>query len=266
MTHALLDADLVAFRCAASAEQEDEATACWRAQRLIEQIILDTNGSGYSLYLTGRNNFRKTIDPQYKANRIGKEPPRHLQAIREFLVANWGAEVCTGYEADDALGMAQTHDTVICSLDKDLLQVPGQHYNWVKQEKLTVTSDDGLKAFYAQTLIGDRSDNIIGVAGIGKVKAEKLLSSLLPNEYYDACRHLYNDDERYHRNCQLLWIWREPNGTWQPPLHDRSTHSPEREEDLPLSCIGFPIDSDADCQTGSADSKDYPSITTEQET
>lgn len=219
MTHALLDADLVAFRVAASAEDAESDMACWRAQRLVEIILSDVEASSYNLYLTGPNNFRKKLTTSYKANRVGKPLPKHLQAIREFLVANWDAEVTDGYEADDALGMNQVADgsSIICSLDKDLLQVPGRHYNWVKQEETYITEEEGIKRFYAQTLIGDRADNIIGVAGLGPVKTEKILSSVSPKNYYQVCRELYKDDERYHTNCKLLWVWRTMNGTWEIP-------------------------------------------------
>jgi len=219
MTHALLDADLVAFRVAASTEDTEPEIACWRAQRLVEIILSDVEASSYNLYLTGPNNFRKKLTTSYKANRVGKPLPKHLQVIREFLVANWDAEVTDGYEADDALGMNQVADgsSIICSLDKDLLQVPGRHYNWVKQEETHITEEEGIKRFYAQTLIGDRTDNIIGVAGLGPVKTEKILSSVPPKNYYQVCRELYKNDERYHTNCKLLWVWRTMNGTWEIP-------------------------------------------------
>lgn len=227
--------DLVAFRCAASAEQEEADIACIRAHKLVEEILADVAATSYKLFLTGQNNFRKKLDPKYKANRKDKEPPRHLQAVREFLVTQHKAEVCQGYEADDALGMEQkAFGTVICTLDKDLKQVPGHHYNWVKKEFFVVTPDEGLKSFFASSLIGDRSDNIIGVAGIGPVKAERILSAVLPEEYYQTCRKLYNDDERYHRNLSLLWIWRSPLDIWEPPetVHHCGEDAERNEEAL----------------------------------
>ena len=144
----------------------------------------------------------------------------------------WKAILCEGYEADDALGIEATKDknTVICSLDKDLLQIPGKHYNWVKKEFKTITPDNGLLAFYTQTLVGDTSDNITGVVGIGPVKAGKALNGLLPEEYYQTCREMYNDDERYYNNCRLLWIWRELGGTWDLQLHSGSTEQGEARE------------------------------------
>jgi 5'-3' exonuclease len=91
------------------------------------------------------------------------------------------------------------------------------HYNFVKKLLTKVTPSEGLKNFYTQVLTGDRTDNVIGLAGIGPVKAGKILEGLLPEEYYEACRGAYNDDERLHSNCKLLWVWRAPNQIWEPP-------------------------------------------------
>lgn len=221
---ALIDADIVAYRCAASAEKDDMSIALIRTELLMKEIISATDATEYKAFLSGskETNFRYTIDPTYKANRAALVRPVHLDACKQFLVTHWKAEICTGYEADDGMGINQKPSgTVICSIDKDMLQVPGQHYNFVKKEFTQVTADQGLKSFYIQTLVGDRSDGITGVVGIGPVKAAKILDPLLPEEYYSACKAMYDGDvDRYHSNCKLLWIWREPNGTWK--AHDET--------------------------------------------
>ena len=108
-------------------------------------------------------------------------------------------------------------DTIIVSADKDLRQIPGKHYNFVKEELFEVTPLEGLRFFYKQTLIGDSSDNIYGVKGIGPVKAGKLIDCLdTEEEMYYTCRNLYKDDDRFHLNCKLLWILREDMKIWEP--------------------------------------------------
>ena len=88
----------------------------------------------------------------------------------------------------------------------------------MKKEAQVVGVDQGRKFLYLQSLIGDKSDNIIGVAGIGPVKASRALSELeTEQEWYDKCRELYNNDERYHLNLQLLYIWQKPNDKWELP-------------------------------------------------
>jgi len=220
---ALIDGDIVVYRGAASAEKEEQWVALARADQMIQDILADTGSDSYSVYLTGTDNFRREIAPSYKANRPD-ERPAHWQAVREFLVTHHKAEICNGHEADDQLGIQQDKErgtTVICSIDKDLLQIPGRHYNFVKKTFQEVGIDEGLEHLYLQSLIGDRSDNIIGVAGIGPVKAAQALDGLLPEEWYGKCRELYNDDERFHLNMKLLYIWQKPNDIWQPPTKEQ---------------------------------------------
>jgi len=229
---ALIDGDIVVYRAAASAEEDDQWIAQARADQMMQDILADTGSTSYSVYLTGSGNFRREIAPSYKANRPDSRP-KHWEAVREFLVTQHKAVVCNGFEADDQLGIDQdkTHGaTVICSIDKDLLQIPGKHYNFVKKIFQDVTYDEGIKALYIQSLVGDRSDNIFGVQGIGPVKAEKALAELLPEEYYEACRNLYNDDERYHLNMKLLYIWQKPNDFWQAPTGAANNTEPAANE------------------------------------
>src|SRR3990167_8411725 len=105
MTIALIDADLVAYRCAASTEKNDADIAMIRASRLLTDIITIVDASEIKLYLSGSTNFRKEIYSAYKANRDKLVRPMFLQPVREYLVKEWGAEVSDGYEADDALGI-----------------------------------------------------------------------------------------------------------------------------------------------------------------
>ena len=226
----LIDGDIIVYRGAASAEEDDVWVALARADQMIQDIIADTGSTSYNVYLTGTGNFRRDISVSYKANRPDSRP-KHWEAVREFLITQHKAMMCNGYEADDEMGVQQDKEamsTVICSIDKDLLQIPGRHYNFVKKLHSVVTPENGLKFLYMQSLIGDRSDNIIGVAGIGPVKAERALAELLPEEWYDKCRELYNDDERFHLNMKLLYIWQKPNDSWEPPT--TTTDSPQGEE------------------------------------
>ena len=218
---ALLDGDIIAYRSAAAAEKFDVSVAIDWSNRLVEDILNATGATEYQVFLScpKEDNFRYKVDSQYKANRKDVVHPQHLAAAKGFLVTSWQAEMCKDHEADDALGVNQKEDgTVICSIDKDLLQVPGHHYNFVKKLLINVTPDEGLYNFYTQTLVGDRSDNVIGVRGIGPVKAAQILGGLLPEEYYQTCKDLYAGDvDRYHNNCKLLWVWRKPNDVWEPP-------------------------------------------------
>jgi 5'-3' exonuclease len=138
----------------------------------VRKILDAVKAEDYTIYLTSqdKSNFRLTLDPSYKANRTAPKPPYYL-LLREYMIQEHKAEVAFGMEADDLLGINQTEDTVICSIDKDLKQIAGRHYNFVKDEHCTVSISDGLYWFYTQLLTGDPSDNIKGVAGIGPKRA-----------------------------------------------------------------------------------------------
>jgi DNA polymerase-1 len=190
----------------------------------MREILEETQASSYKVYLTGINNFRKEIYPEYKANRIGAPKPKHLAATVEFLINEWKAETTDGYEADDALGMEQTEDTVICSIDKDLLMIPGHHWNFVKKETTIINELEGIRQLYRQSLIGDTSDNIFGVKGVGKVGASKLIDHLEDEkEMYEMVKEKYQNDQRLLVNLNCLWIWRNMNEKWSDRFE--SSHS-----------------------------------------
>jgi 5'-3' exonuclease len=219
----LIDGDIVAYRCAATCEAESFRIAAYRMEDMLFDIFTSVKAKEYRMYLTGKDNFRYKIDPQYKFNRKDKPRPIHLPACQEYLVTKYKAIVTDGIEADDALGIEQCRhleneevSTVICSIDKDLLQIPGEHWNFVKKEALTVSKTQGLRHFYKQLLIGDTSDNIFGIKGIGKVKAGYHLDPIDDEvEMYNIVKGLYNDDERFLKNCNTLWIQQREDELWQ---------------------------------------------------
>lgn len=123
----------------------------------------------------------------YKGNRSGEkdawikfwEPH-----IRRRLIERWGF-VCSPawLETDDVVAyLSAVTKGIICSPDKDLKQMPGAFYNYKElgTEKHKgveiVSAKEALRNFYFQLLVGDTTDNINGVTGMGEVKANKLLN------------------------------------------------------------------------------------------
>jgi 5'-3' exonuclease len=179
----------------------------------------------YKVYLTGKGNFRHDIavTEPYKGNRKEKEKPVHLEAIRQYLIKDWNAVVSEGEEADDLIAIDATAipDSIIVSLDKDFNQVPGKHYNFNKQDLYNVSEDEGLLFFYRQIIMGDKADNIVGVHGIGEKKSQKLLEDLSEIEMYNKCIELLDSEERVIENARLLWLRREPDQLWEPPVEEK---------------------------------------------
>ena len=221
MSKVYLDADTVAYRCAASCEptrtkdyREDVETAIRRADELMFRILGECDTDEYLAWLSGSENFRKLLDPSYKANRDRLRRPEHLQSVREFLVQQWGAKVTAGYEADDAIGIAYRGDGVIVSVDKDFKQIPGRHFNFVTMEWDTVSDVQADFNFWCAMLIGDRADNIRGLPGIGVVKAPRILGGVPRQDLKAKVFELYEQyDMDFHLNYDLLHILRD-DGEW----------------------------------------------------
>lgn len=219
---ALIDADVIVYRVAFASQEDTAEICCARAKELLFDIVYkELECDDYKAYLTGSGNFRHLVatTAPYKGNRKDIPKPVHYEALREYL-GRLGAETVTGQEADDEIAIqANQGNYWIVSIDKDFDQVPGWHYNFVKKEKYYITEEEGIHNFYCQILTGDRVDNIIGIKGIGPVKAEKILKDCkTEQEYYDACVKAYDGDvARVNENGVLLWLRRIPNQHWCPP-------------------------------------------------
>ena len=191
---------------------------------MIKNIMDKTGASSYRGFLTGKGNYREDIDSRcpYKGQR-SPDKPTHFYAARDYLITQYGAETIDGAEADDAMGWNQTDNTIILTLDKDLDQIKGKHFNWTKDKLYEVTQDEADRFLYHQILTGDNVDNIKGIKGVGPKTAEKLLQDAATiEEMYTICLEQYEqagmDYYDLLENGNLLWIQRSPNQHWLPPL------------------------------------------------
>lgn len=230
---ALIDGDVVAYRAAASCEptktkQEREPLdiALFRADDVMRRILAETNSEHFRVFLGGGENFRYKLAPDYKANRRDTIRPMWLEPVREYLLLEWNAELAMGVEADDMLGINQTHDSIICSIDKDLKQVPGRHYNFVTGEFSAVDEQQGWANFYIQLLMGDRADNVQGFDGKMRQVVPKFLQPYVdrireaegPKDMFDIVQEIYElGDEALLVNGQLLYILRSMEDSWTFP-------------------------------------------------
>lgn len=225
---ALIDADVMVYRIGFTTQEEPVHVAKSRLTEWLEDFVyLGLKVDDYEAYLTGKGNFRNevAVTVPYKGNRDNLQRPVHYQALREHLVKRHGAIVTEGYEADDAVAMRSTElldNCWIVHVDKDLDQLQGHHYNPVKNEKYYVDEFTGLTNFYKQILTGDRVDNIIGLHGIGPVKASKALKECkTEKELYEAVCELYEKHgeplSRVIENGNLLWLRRTKDQQWMPP-------------------------------------------------
>ena len=222
-TLALLDGDIICYRIGFTTQDVNEKITLSRINSYLDNILFDSGASDYVIYLTGNNNYRKVIYPEYKANRT-QEKPKHYELIREYLMNHEAAVMCEEEEADDVIGYSQTESTIICTIDKDLDQIPGRHFNFVKNKHYEVTEDEGLAFFYSQLLTGDRVDNIPGLPKVGPAKAKKILGEWTDEQdaktkTLEAYKELLGLDEEKARERinligRLLWIRKVPEEVW----------------------------------------------------
>ena len=146
---------------------------------------------------TQKPTFRHTLFPDYKATRekMPDELQEQIPRIREILLAlRIPVLELEGYEADDIIGKLSRQGVkkglrvVIVSGDKDFCQLVGNDVillnpgkrnmadEWVDAkgvvEKLGVPPE---KVVDLLSLMGDSSDNVPGVPGIGRKTGEKLI-------------------------------------------------------------------------------------------
>lgn len=166
----------------------------------IEAAVRDSKCDVGELFLSpeGNANFRFEIYPEYKANRKNAHKPVHYKALRNFAVKHMGAVVCDNIEADDEINIranelaAQDKEFCVVTVDKDLNQIPGWHYDWRKKRLYDVTLEEARECLYVQVLQGDSVDNIKGCPGIGPAKATKALKHAEDDaEMLEVCKWLY---------------------------------------------------------------------------
>lgn len=173
------------------------------------------NDAFVCVFDASRTSFRQDIYPAYKANR--QETPEDLISqsylVREGVAAMGIPVLCIpGVEADDVIATlahnnCKGHDaTRIITSDKDLMQLVSDCiflYDGMKDREIRepqVLEKFGVKpnqVIDVQSLMGDSSDNVPGVLGIGPKKASELINQFgsLDN-LYDNLEEVKNERTR----------------------------------------------------------------------
>jgi 5'-3' exonuclease len=247
---ALLDGDIYCYRVGFASQDVDLPVAIERIDQMLENTLNEVEASGYELYLTDSlGNFRLTMYPAYKANRPALKP-KWLEDLKEHLIIEWGASISFGQEADDSLGIRQdkiSGTTVICSIDKDMRQVPGKHYNFVEKKFFEVDAKEAEYFFYTQLIKGDPIDNIPGCPGLGVAKTKRALGKAWLGEesYIKATQKAYYEvfpkrvaDDLILKYGRLLKIRQKEGEIWEIPIEDGQCESKrpdivQAHQDLP---------------------------------
>jgi DNA polymerase-1 len=138
--------------------------------------------------------FRHEIYPDYKANRppMPEDLAVQIPYIKELVRAmNIPCFETSGMEADDIIASAATllsgqgHRVVVVSGDKDLLQLVDENVvMWDPMKKKVMDIKAVIEKYHVRpdqlldcySLMGDSSDNVPGVPGVGPKTADKLIN------------------------------------------------------------------------------------------
>ena len=142
---------------------------------------------------SGKRTFRAEMYPAYKATR--KEPPEELQVQMDYFAKivqgiGWPVLTVPGVEADDVIATLVEQakkkgwEVVIYSADKDIMQLIGDGVTMIDAlHQKTYTREEVIRKMGVPpeqipdflALVGDTSDNIPGIYGVGDKTAANLL-------------------------------------------------------------------------------------------
>lgn len=166
---------------------------------MMTKLLKMVEDHSYQNYLalvfdSGRETFRNKLYSEYKANRpeAPEELKKQFPIMREVADAlNIKALEQVGYEADDLIATyakiasRENSEVIIVSSDKDLMQLVNDKVKMFDPLKnVNIGRDEVIKKFGVppekvidmQAMIGDSSDNIPGIPGIGPKTALELIT------------------------------------------------------------------------------------------
>lgn len=178
--------------------------------------ILDkTNSTHYIAYIKGKNttDFRKNINPCYKANR-SLTPPWYWDFVKAYLIHKWKAVSVDNIEVDDAVNITRLHikEAFICAIDRDLLDLQGIHYHWRDDRWVTTNSASEQYAFWRDMVAGQKGDGLNCLEGYGIKAVEKYFKDQNPCNYPTIVLDLYLDEygddgvDEFYKNYKCLKI------------------------------------------------------------
>lgn len=194
---ALIDGDIIAYQSACVAEKPIQwadgfwtlhsysATAIQIMDRTLERIVKECEADDFLFTFTcpKEENFRLGVMDTYKHNRKDVRKPMSLGDCVQYCRDNHPVMERPTLEADDILGIVQSSgkiakgDTIIVSIDKDLLTIPGRHYNMRKRTFCEVSEEEADFMHLSQCMAGDTTDGYSGIPKMGMTGAATALNA-----------------------------------------------------------------------------------------
>ena len=175
----------------------------------------------------GKHTFRHNMYADYKGKRdkMPEDLAEQLPILKELLTA-MGIKIIeqSEIEADDLIGSLSRKfeaDFILVSGDRDLLQLINDNTtvwltqkgisNVLKVDREVLKQEFGLnpeQVIGLKSIMGDSSDNIPGVAGIGKVGATKLISEYgsLDNIYQNIDKITGSNQKKLIENKEMAYL------------------------------------------------------------
>lgn len=218
---------------------------------MINKIVAEENPKYMMVAFDIGKTFRHEKYKDYKGGR--RETPEDLKVqfpIAKKILTAMGIKYleCEGFEADDIIGTISSwcdkdpeYEALIVSSDKDLLQLISDETvvkllkpkDYIMMDEATFIQTYGfepIKMIDLKALMGDASDNIPGVKGIGEKTAIKLLTQYgslegiyenIDNIKGSTHEKLVTGNEDAYYSKELVTIYREVplNITWDDLLY-----------------------------------------------
>lgn len=185
MKISILDADSIIYKVAWTNQESTQEVVQKALEAYIDDICKKTECTNYVLCITVGRCFRyiEAKTKPYKGNRK-LEKPKHFDFLKELLITKYKAFYSKDqYEADDLIFILKDQyedlypeaEIILCINDKDCLQYGGEYYDYHKHIFISLSEEEANYNKLTQLLIGDTSDNINIIEGLGKKTAERIL-------------------------------------------------------------------------------------------
>lgn len=200
-------------------DEKSEGEVIDSCDYLMNSILTKGGFNGYIGFVKGINTVdnRLLINPEYKGNR-SKEAPKYWNLCVRYLVDNWKMNYSNYIEVDDSVNI--TYNQLIklnvgeiyrVGIDKDILNLDGDSYNWFKNEFIYNLGDHAKRYFWSSMIIGDSADNIKGIPGVGKANVIFTNSLFKPTPEYVLSFYIHHFGEikgidEFYKNYKCLKI------------------------------------------------------------
>jgi 5'-3' exonuclease len=179
---------------------------------VLHTLFLDERETSENMYGGSIGNYRKDLDPSYKAHR--PPSPEALKDMIAYCEEEYGMIRPIGHEVDDEIAIAvrkmPVYSCIIVSIDKDYNQVPSCFvFDYQKNQLTYISPVMAQYSFWCQMVEGDRADNVSGIPGKGAAFSKKLLKHV--REPYHFLYRVYRQYLKngltradFERNVKLL--------------------------------------------------------------